>query len=176
MYFPFKQIPLIIPIFAVLGLGINCWILFRKKQGRQFPAIIASAFFTIISVNLFLNSFFYPNLLQYQMGNMAAKFINQHGINKDKVVLYGVGDSRALHFYGEHIFTQKASRKEIQASEILITSTDSISVFKQLYPQLKTLYTGANFSVSILTAGFLNPQTRDQETPHFAILDLDGKQ
>lgn len=175
MYLPFKQVPIIMPILAVMGLLINCWILFRKQQGKPFPALITSAFFTIISINLFLSTHFYPNLLQYQMGNTAADYINQHAMDKSKVVLYGVGDSRALHFYGKHLFTHKNSRNAIQESDILITSTDSIGVFKKAFPLLKTLHTGANFSVSLLTAGFLNPQTREQETPHYVILDLDGK-
>jgi hypothetical protein len=175
MRFPFKQVWLLIPILAFLGLLMNSWLTWSKEKNTQFPNIIASAMFTMILVNLFLSTNFYPNLLQYQMGNTAADFINKTNIDKNKVVLYGVGDSRALHFYGQHIFTHKNTRNEIQASDFLITSTDSIPVFKQLFPQLKVLHTGANFSVSLLTAGFLNPETREAEMLHYVILDLDGK-
>jgi len=45
----------------------------------------------VIGVNIFLASNFYPHLLKYQMGNTAADYINRSGIDKQKIVLWGVG-------------------------------------------------------------------------------------
>lgn len=90
-------------------------------------------------------------------------------------MLYGTGDSRALHFYGKHIFQHKFKRSEILSTDILLTSSDSLSIFQLAYPAAKILHKGPNFSVSMLTAQFLNPATREQEVPHYIILDLDGK-
>ncbi|OYY13483.1 MAG: hypothetical protein B7Y69_12545, partial [Sphingobacteriia bacterium 35-40-8] len=89
--------------------------------------------------------------------------------------LYGAGDSRAMHFYGDHVFKHKFHRAEVVASDILLTSSDSLAIFQQIFPASKLLHKGPNFSVSILTAQFLNPATRDQEVPQYVILDLDGK-
>lgn len=139
------------------------------------PSIIVGAIYTVIAINLFLNTQFYPRLLQFQMGNTAAEYINHTGLDKNKIVLYGTGDSRAMHFYGKHIFKHKSQRSEILSSDILVTSSDSLSLFQQVYPGAKLLHKGPNFSVSILTAQFLNPATREQEVPHYVILDLDGK-
>jgi hypothetical protein len=139
------------------------------------PSILVGAVYTVIAVNLFLSTQFYPRLLQFQMGNTAADYINQSGLDKNKIVLYGTGDSRAMHFYGKHIFQHKFQRSQIVSSDILVTSSDSLSLFQQVYPTAKLLHKGPNFSVSILTAQFLNPATREQEVPHYVILDLDGK-
>jgi 4-amino-4-deoxy-L-arabinose transferase-like glycosyltransferase len=175
MKYPFPNISILIPILAMVGLVVFVWIVFRNKSILGIPPILVAAIYTVIGVNLCLNTQFYPHLLQFQMGNTAADFINQNGIDKQKIVLYGAGDSRALHFYGKHIFLHKSKRSEIAATDILLTSSDSLSVFQLVYPAAKLLHKGPNFSVSILTAQFLNPVTREQEVPHYVILDLDGK-
>ncbi len=175
MRFPFPEIPIYVPILAILGLLFFVWLIFRNQPFMGIPSILVGAVYTVIAVNLFLNTNFYPRLLQFQMGNTAADFINHSGLDKNKIVLYGTGDSRAMHFYGKHIFQHKFQRKEIVSSDILVTSSDSLSLFQQAFPSAKLLHKGPNFSVSILTAQFLNPATREQEVPHYVILDLDGK-
>lgn len=175
MRIPFKEVPFFVPVLAIIGLVVYLLLLFTAKRIFSVPALLLLSLYTVIGVNLFLSSNFYPNLLKYQMGNMAADFINKSNLPKDKIVLYGVGDSRALHFYGQHIFRHKNARNQIMADDILITSTDSIPVFQASFPNMKILYKGGHYGVSILTAGFLNPSTREKEIPHFAIIDMDGK-
>lgn len=175
MRFPFPEVPIFIPILAIIGLMLFLWLVFRNQPLMGMPSILVGALYTVIAVNLFLSTQFYPRLLQFQMGNTAADYINQSGLDKNKIVLYGTGDSRAMHFYGKHIFQHKFQRSQIGSSDILVTSSDSLSLFQKVYPAAKLLHKGPNFSVSILTAQFLNPATREQEVPHYVILDLDGK-
>ncbi|HQS55343.1 MAG: hypothetical protein B7Y15_11100 [Bacteroidetes bacterium 24-39-8] len=175
MRYPFPEIPIYVTILAIMGLLFFFWLIFRDKNFMGNSSILVAAFYTVIAVNLFLSSQFYPRLLQFQMGNTAADYINKAGLDKNQMVLYGAGDSRAMHFYGDHVFKHKFHRAEIVASDILLTSSDSLAIFQQIFPASKLLHKGPNFSVSILTAQFLNPATRDQEVPQYVILDLDGK-
>ena len=57
----------------------------------------------------------------------------------------------------------------------VLTSKDSVAVFKYLFPSATLVHEGNQFAVSLLTIQFLNPATRGTETPKYVILDLDGK-
>ena len=173
MWVPFKEISIILSILSICGLIAYLWSLFLKKW--EVPTIVHLAFYTIIFVNIFLSSAFYPNLLKYQMGNDAAGFINSHQLNKNSIYQYGIYNSNALHFYGKHVFASIENSKELNESQIIITNKDSIAVIKKLFPQSKIIHEGNQFAVSLLTMGFLNPTTRNREMPKYIIVDLDGK-
>ena len=173
LWFPFNDISIVAPIVAIGGFITFLWHLFFKKW--KVPTIIHSAFFTIIAVNIFLNSAFYPNLLKYQMGNDAAAFINSSQLNKNSIYLFGIYNSNALHFYGKHVFVNIDNKRNLNANQIIITNKDSVLMINQLFPQSKIIHEGNQFSVSQLTAGFLNPSTRNAEMPKYVIIDLDGK-
>lgn len=169
----FKQVPVIFPTLAVLGAMVFIWLLLSKTV--LIPTQLVAAFLTSISINILLNSAFYPNLLKFQMGNDAAQLINEKKINPSEIYLYGIHNSNALHFYGKHIFPYKNEKYSFLAYEKVLTSKDSISVFKNIFPAATIVHEGNQFAVSLLTIQFLNPATRAAETPRYVILDLDGK-
>jgi 4-amino-4-deoxy-L-arabinose transferase-like glycosyltransferase len=169
----FKKVPIVFPILAVIGLMVFIWLLVRKTV--LIPTLLAIAFVTSISINFLLNWAFYPNLLKYQMGNDAAQLIQEKKMNPSEIFLYGIHNSNALHFYSKHIFAFKMEKKLFSNNEKVLTSKDSISVFKDLFPAATVVHEGNQFSVSLLTFQFLNPATRAAETPRYVILDLDGK-
>lgn len=173
MWIPFNEIPIIVSVLVLCGFIAFMWSLFFKKW--KFPTIIHSAFYTIVFINIFLNSAFYPNLLKYQMGNDAAAFINSHQLNKDSIYQYGVYNSNALHFYGKHVFVTIDKTKDLNLSQTIITNKDSVAVVKQLFPNATIIHEGNQYAVSLLTAGFLNPSTRNIEMPKYVIVKLDGK-
>jgi hypothetical protein len=175
MRIPFKEVSVIVFILAIIGGIFFIVSLFFVHKWIPVPSMLVSCFYTVISVNFLLSSNFYPNLLNYQMGNMAADFINRSDLQKNKIFVYGPLDSRALHFYGQHIFEHRYNSSSTTPSDILIASTDSIPSLKIKYPDLKLLHKGPNFSVSMLTPAFLNPTTREKGMPYYAIIDLDGK-
>lgn len=181
--------PFDVPIFVGILAGI-CFlaylrILFLQKAGM--PVLLTAAFFTVIGVNIFLSSAFYPNVLKYQLGNDAAAFINQEKIDKNRISIYGIHEGRALHFYGQHIFPEKTSLQEFLPSDtsgnttgknvhpMVITLKDSLYVFKEKFPGMQVLHEGPYFGVTALSLPFLNPKTRDGEVPKYLLIDLVGK-
>jgi len=175
MRYPFKELTVFaFGLSIVLGIGFF-WYLFKSSNMVSIPKIIFAAIFTILSINILLSTNFYPNLLPYQMGNTAATYINEQQLPKDKIVVYGDGDSRALYFYGQYCFKHKSNRQALLPTDIVIAYADSVKGLNQVFPNLKQIHTGAHFSVSQLTAEFLNPATRASAIPYYAIIDLDGK-
>jgi hypothetical protein len=132
--------------------------------------------FTIIGVNSFLNTVFYPNVLKYQLGNDAAAFIAEKNIPKEKISLYGIHEGRALHFYAQHIFPTRASLQSFQSSDIVLTVKDSLPVFARAFPKSAVLHEGSCFGVTALSLPFLNPATREKEVPKYVIISLNGAQ
>lgn len=173
MAWPFEQIPKFVAALAGLCLLAFFGIIFSKKI--KLPVLLAGALFTVTGVNIFMNTAFYPNVLQYQLGNDAAAFIDQQKIAKDKICIYGIHEGRALHFYGKHIFPEKAGLQDIRPADIVITSKDSLPVFQQHFPKLRVLHEGNHFGVTALSLPFINPDTREKEVPKYLLIALNGK-
>lgn len=173
MVWPFPAIHLLVKVVSVAGLCAYLFILFKPLSNvhRQ----IQMALLTVIGVNLCLSLGFYPHLLKYQLGNTVAKVIDEKKINKQQVVLYNIDESRALHFYGKHIFKHKTDSLSLQPNDILITRKESLSALQQRFPNLNTIFEGAYYGVSMLSLPFLNPETRAKETVPYVLVDLDGR-
>jgi 4-amino-4-deoxy-L-arabinose transferase-like glycosyltransferase len=173
MFIPFPEIPLFVKIISIIGFLVFIVLIFA--QVKNFPKIIALGLYTVIGVNIFLSTAFYPNLLQFQMGNDANAFINKNAIDKNSVYLYGINNSNALHFYGKHIFVNLSATKAFEAHQIILTEKDSTQFFKNIFPSSKVIHEGNQYPVSVLTGTFLNPSTRMKEMPRYVMIDLDGK-
>jgi 4-amino-4-deoxy-L-arabinose transferase-like glycosyltransferase len=175
MKIPFKEVSVFVFILSVIGFLTYLVALIYGRKLFTITPVLALGFYTAIFVNLLLSTNFYPNLLKYQMGNTAADFINHSGLQKDQIFVYGPLDSRALHFYGQHIFKHRYTSSDASSNDILIASFDSIPSLQTKFPNLKSLYKAPNFSVTMLSPEFLNPATREKNMPYYSIIDLDGK-
>ncbi len=173
MFIPFSEIPIFVKLLSIIGLFVFIILIFYQLKG--FPKIIALGLYTVISINIFLSTSFYPNLLKFQMGNDADAFINKNAIDKKSVYLYGINNSNALHFYGKHIFVNLSTTKAFESNQIILTEKDSTRFFKTIFPSSKVIHEGNQYPVSVLTGSFLNPSTRMKEMPRFVMIDLDGK-
>lgn len=169
---PFK-VSVLVGVLACICLIIYFVILFSKKP--VMPVLLTIAFFTVIGVNIFLSTAFYPNVLKYQLGNDAAEFIEEQKIDTSRILIYGIHEGRALHFYGKHIFPEKRSMQELHPTDIVITSKDSLPVFQTHFPGLKILHEGSAFGVTALSLPFLNPATREKEVRKYLLIALNGK-
>lgn len=173
LIFPFVSIPKYVGCFAAIGLLAMFYILTLKKTG--FPKLLEVAFFTIIGVNIFLNSAFYPTLLKFQIGNTVADVIAKQQLPKERVSIYGAGNDYTLHFYGNYIFKQKTNIAQLDSSDIIITPRDSVAVVTTKFPASKILYNGRSYGVTQLTKEFLDPATRETVIDRYVIIKLNSK-
>ncbi len=169
--------PFAVPKFVavIASLCFVCFFIMLFSKKLAFPSLLSVAFFTVVGVNIFLDTAFYSNVLKYQLGNDAAAFIMEKKLAKEKIAIYGIHEGRALHFYGQHIFPERTAVQDFQSEDIVLTSKDSISLFWKVFPGMQVIHEGPHFGVSSLSLPFLNPATRDREVPKYVIIDLDGK-
>ncbi|MFX5287155.1 hypothetical protein ABTC87_18395, partial [Acinetobacter baumannii] len=85
MYCPFNTIPKYVSIVALVCFAGYLFILFRKNS--KLPKLLPAACFTVIGVNIFLNTAFYPSLLKYQKGSAFATYIEKNQLDKNNIVL-----------------------------------------------------------------------------------------
>jgi 4-amino-4-deoxy-L-arabinose transferase-like glycosyltransferase len=170
LFIPFKSIPIYVPVLSLIGLPVLWFLFFSKKI--SLPTLLETAFFTVIGVNIFLVTAFYPNLLKYQMGNDAVSFLEKSTIDKKQVSMYNIHNSNALHFYGKHIFAVKNRIGDYKTGDIMLTVKDSALAIKNRFPTSEILHEGPNYGVSVLSADFLNPVTRDKNLPKYVMIKL----
>lgn len=173
MVWPFPQISIVWKVLSVAGAIVYLFLLIKPLP--QVHRLFQLATFTVIGVNFFLAIGFYPQLLKYQFGNTVAAVINEKKLDKSKVILYNIEESRALHFYGNHIFQRKQDSLALTSNDILITRKTSLLGLQQRFPNMNTIFEGEYFGVSMLTLPFLNPKTRSNETVPYVLVDLDGQ-
>lgn len=173
MVWPFPQISIAWKVLSVIGAIVYLFLLIKPLP--QVHRVFQLAIFTVIGVNFFLAIGFYPQLLKYQLGNTVAEVINEKKLNKNNVFLYNIEESRALHFYGDHIFQRKKDSVSLSSNDILITHKTSLLGLQQRFPNMNTIFEGEYFGVSMLTLPFLNPKTRSKETVPYVLVDLDGQ-
>ncbi len=173
MFWPFDAIPKYVFVLALFCFFIFWYLLFSKKI--HFPTLLTIALFTVIGVNVFLSTAFYPNLLKYQLGTVAGKFIHEQNLQKNTINRFALYSGHSLLFYGQYLFPEKKSLQNYNADDIVLTTKDSSIVFDQYFPNHKILLSGNDYGVSMLSLPFLNPATREKELTKYVLIDLDGK-
>jgi 4-amino-4-deoxy-L-arabinose transferase-like glycosyltransferase len=166
MFVPFNTNKLLITLLLFAAAIIFAIILYFNNN--TIPKILHFGLFSILITNLFLNVFFYPKLLEYQLGNKVTKYINEEKIDKSNFYLYKITDSRSLDFYSNYTYK---NIEDLTASKkgdfILIEDKNTPDSLLIHFNKITSI---ASFHVSTLTGEFLNPATRDSAVDHFYIL------
>jgi len=153
-------------ILAGISIFVVIYLLYRKKL--LISKIIEFSFFTILITNFFLSIFFYPKLLEYQLGNSVSKFISAKKLSKNSFYLYHVYNERSLDFYSNFSFKNIDSLTQLKPTDYVLI--DSKSMHPDLLTSFNKIDQISSFHVSTLNGNFLNPKTRDSTLDYFYIL------
>ena len=141
----------------------------KKTMGQKWFYI---SVVLMLGVNVFMNTHFYPNLLKYQWGNQLVQVIKKKGWNEDKMILYKIPNSNALHFYGQHIFSNTKDSLQLKAGDWVITDAVNDSSLRVQFPASIQHYKSNRYHVTMLSLPFLNPSTRQNELTLFELIEL----
>ena len=169
LVYPFASIPKYIGGIAALCLVIMFAMYFSEKV--KLPHLLAISFFTIIGINIFLDTAFYPALLPYQKGSAFADYINEKNIDKNKVVMLSENIGHSFHFYSQHIYPNRSS-DQIQMGDMVIARKDSLPVLQQKFFHIQLIKQINSFGVTGLTLPFLNPVTRNKELDPYVLVEI----
>lgn len=152
----------------IISLAVVALFLLFFKKVETIPRLIQFAMITIITTNLLLTFFFYPKLLEYQLGNQVSKVIQQKNINKNKFYLYKIYFERSLDFYSNYSFKQVESLNSLKSDDYVLIKNSLIN--QELLTYYKKIELVSSFHVSTLNAAFLNPKTRSESLEQYSIL------
>jgi hypothetical protein len=133
---------------------------------------IAMSLVLMIGLNLILNSFFYPNLLQYQWGNALVKVAKEKKWDIQKASLYKIPNSNAFHFYGQHVFPVIQDSSLLKEGQWVVADSLPAQTLLLDFPNSTILYQGNRFHVTLLTLTFLNPKTRSEEVTPYVLMEI----
>ena len=156
-----------LPIALLITIAIIItYFLYSKKI--LIPRMVQFALFCILLTNLFLSIFFYPKLLEFQLGNKVSKYITEKGINKNSFYLYHVYNERSLDFYSNFSFQSIDNLAKLKPFDyVLIDNKAMINDSLKSFNKVQLI---SAFHVSTLNAKFLNPKTRDSALDYYYIL------
>jgi 4-amino-4-deoxy-L-arabinose transferase-like glycosyltransferase len=153
-------------IFTLLFVVIVfAFILYYNKD--QISKILHFALFTILTTNLLLNLFFYPKLLEYQLGNKVTSYIKEHKINLNNFYLHQINE-RSLDFYSNHSFKYIDDLNLLKSNDYVLVTNENMN--DSLLMKFNKVELLSCFHVSTLTGEFLNPITRDSTLNRYYIL------
>lgn len=163
---------------ALISTGIIIGnFLFSKKP--EITRIIGSGAAFSILLFLFLHNFFYPNLLTYQSGMMAGKWLRGNKIYKTAVMFRS--SSYSFEFYAPGYVQRLESYADIDKSLAkdskiaVFTSQTSFEELRNQGYQSNLLANFSDFHISMLTPQFLNPASRDNVLEKMVLITVQKK-
>lgn len=147
----------------------------KLKEKTLFNIVVKGVIFgTMLSV--FLNLFFYPQLMQYQAGMMAGKWQQKNAANEMipmfrcnefSFEFYGNTQMKRENYVAELLANKQKSKVFIPVKEIENINKDSFAI--------KHFKTFQYFHITELTPKFLNHKTRYEALDSFAIVEISKK-
>jgi len=163
---PFPPLRMIIFISAIIMTGFFLLVLFKKWI--PLPPLLSACILTILLINVWLNTGFYPSLLEFQMGIPVSRYIRGNQINKDKVFLYQLERTRNLDFYSNYSYAETIYPDSLQTDDYLLTSKKGMETINTKY--FKIIDSGITFHVTRLSGSVLNPATRKANSEMYYLL------
>lgn len=162
----------LIILFPALITALYYW--FDKTLTPAMRFVLPSAI-TIIAVNLFMNTFFYPSLLKYQAPSVIARYISVNHIPANRFYVYGNGPTGSMDFYSGRIVPQiDSSRLEKQPKPLwLYIQKSKFAALKQKLRSYKLIVEVPDYPVTRLNIKFLNPVLRPGAIDHIDLIRVD---
>jgi 4-amino-4-deoxy-L-arabinose transferase-like glycosyltransferase len=160
--FPVRNI--MIMVIALAGALMTIY--YMTYRGTKFKQVLFPSFFAIVTLNFIFNTHFYPNLLQYESGNVAARIAaaSKYELTELNLFPYGMDFyyGRAVRHYSGSANKGKTIWVYTDKDGLAALRNDSVKVLKDTVLQ--------HFHVSSLNARFLRAKTRESATEKVHLL------
>jgi hypothetical protein len=150
-----------------LLIGLPYWLKIDKTLLAFYRVGLAS-----LLINLYINWFFYPDLLKYQSSTEAAFYINQKhpGLPGICVGIY----APAFEFYLKNgwVKADTSILKDEPHRGILYVTKEELDYIKQSGIHYELIKELNEFHVTMLTLKFVNKKTRNKELKEYFLIKL----
>lgn len=152
----------------VIAIAVLLFLALKKNlQPKMFWLSVTA----IMLTNFFLTNHFYYNLMDYQLGNQMAEYIEQEDIPASDIVQYRMKDPlNAFHFYAEAVITKDSTA--ITHGKYVLTQDEGLAVLSGQGYEYDMVKKGKCFRISELKPAFLNPATREESMQDYYLLQI----
>ena len=166
----FPSTPIKLILYGLL-LAVLAYYYF-KKSNTVFKIVVLSVVFSVF-VNFCLNTQFYPSLLKYQAGLKTVELIKEKNIDVNDVYVLEKRNSWSLNFYtGRHTPALDLSKSEDYSGKWLLVYEEDITKIEASNLTWEERIEMAQYRVTRLSLGFLNPKTRNEKLKKAYFLHL----
>lgn len=152
----------------VVVLGILIYVAAKKTIQ---PKIFWLSAVAIMGSNLFLTNHFYYTLMDYQLGNQMAAYIDENKLPKEDIVHYRMKDPlNAIHFYTQAVISKDSFA--IDKGKYVLTQDSGLYMLAEKGYAFDTVTTGGCFRITELKPAFLNPNTRQESLQDYYLLRI----
>jgi 4-amino-4-deoxy-L-arabinose transferase-like glycosyltransferase len=163
---------LTVKFFGLIYLGITA--LFFIIGALRKRDIIKSSIYTVLTINVFASTFFYPQLLTYQEGSEVGKYIHAQKVPENQFFTFQYTAPSSLHFYAQRIVKRKDKVEDIGIGDVFLTGEQGMQTLQDFGYDLDYLETGNIFSTTNLTLSFLNAATRKDVVDQYFLIRVKG--
>lgn len=148
------------------------------KCKNLLPRIIVPSVLAILLLSFFLNTNFYPRLLQYQLGNTVATLVKKENIPANKIFIYK-RLAYSLDFCLQQTTPALTDSSILQKNKsgenfYLVVLDEYREAVKTMNLNVTKTFTIPQFHVSRLDGKFLNPATRDVALKNVVMLQVNN--
>jgi len=153
---------------------LSVWILFKLKSGRAIYAFYRSGIVAIL-LYVYINLFFYPDLLRYQSGSEAAFYLNK--TYPDKPIMSIAWHPGGIEFYLNNQLTKVDSSffktgQDTDSSQLWFLSSDQLNLITRSGYSYEIVKEWDHFHVTRLTLKFANKNRRKEELSKYFLLRI----
>jgi 4-amino-4-deoxy-L-arabinose transferase-like glycosyltransferase len=152
-----------VPLIAFAGTFTTIY--FLVYRGTRFKQILFPSFFAIVTLNFIFNAHYYPSILPYESGNVAAQIARRSNVD-----LVGLNNTPyGMDFYNKkqvplYLDPETLKRNEAGKTVLIYTDVDGLAALRNdSIPILKDTVL-QHFHVSTFSRKFLAPETRKYAT------------
>ncbi len=161
------------PLWIIICYAVSLVLFYFYFTQKQVPYyLIKLCVFSLLIINLFLNGWIYPALLQYQAGNTIGRFIKQHKLPLANTFIYEEKIWHSIHYYSNAIIVHKDSLNQIVTGDYIILKAARLNDIVNAGKNFDIIYKAPTYGVSRLKIKFLIPGRRNELTEDCVILKI----
>lgn len=159
------------PLWIIVWVAVAAVLLYVAFSKAVRPKMFWLSVAAIIGSNIMLTHVFYYRLMDYQLGNVMAEYIEKEKIPASEIIHYRMVDPlNAFHFYAESVISKDSFA--ITTDKYVLTQDVGITALADKGYNFDTVKTGKCFRISELKPAFLNPATREESQMNYYFLRI----
>lgn len=171
VWFPFPEANYYGMIHFFALLSAFTWLIFFSSIRNK---LVIACTFLAIGTNLVLNTYFIPNLLNYQAASELGKLASQSAGTDLKLYSYRTEPSASLAFYaGVPVISDSTFKHLVSGKNCFVyTTQDMLDEFKAARPDLQVIASRPDFPIHAVNIDFFDPAERRKMTSLKTLIKL----